>query len=246
MGRRIGFAAWVVLLAACHGGSSGGEAAPATSVDAGPQQPLRAAFVTAPQSVQLGKCEQLLLTVVQGAASVSGDALGVGDVVTVVAAAPSAVDVQGSGLLVSATAQVPCETPAGRHVVRATQAPELTFMGGAMRAHLDVDDRAVAPTAYLGRLSGTAPVPEHTHAGSWEVICAVEAAGLFTLAGAGQRLAPHSCVAVPPDVKHAWKPDPGSNLVAVQMYSPPGPEQRFKKLAADYAASGAEAGAPAK
>jgi hypothetical protein len=36
---------------------------------------------------------------------------------------------------------------------------------------------------------------------------------------------------VPPDTKHAWKPDPGSKLVAIQMYDPPGPEQRFVALA---------------
>ena len=30
------------------------------------------------------------------------------------------------------------------------------------------------------------------------------------------------------DTPHSWTPDPGSKLVAVQMYWPPGPEQRFK------------------
>jgi mannose-6-phosphate isomerase-like protein (cupin superfamily) len=172
--------------------------------------------------------------------TVAGDALGVGDVEAFVAAQPTKVDVQGAGLAVVATTTVPCETPAGKRIVRATQAPELTFMGGAMHAHLDLDDRALAPSAYLGRLSGTAPVAEHSHQGSWETLCAVEAAGTFTLAGRDQRLGPRTCVSVPPDVKHSWKPDPGSSLVAIQMYAPPGPEQRFKKLAADYAA---EAGA---
>ena len=39
-------------------------------------------------------------------------------------------------------------------------------------------------------------------------------------------------VLIPAGAKHAWKPEPGSKLVAVQMYSPPGPEQRFVGLAA--------------
>ena len=60
----------------------------------------------------------------------------------------------------------------------------------------------------------------------------------FTLDGKEQRLGPHEIVRVPPGVKHSWKPDPGSKLVAVQMYAPPGPEQRFKALA------DAERGAP--
>jgi hypothetical protein len=37
---------------------------------------------------------------------------------------------------------------------------------------------------------------------------------------------------VPPSVRHAYRPDPGTGIVAFQMYAPPGPEQRFKKLAA--------------
>ena len=45
-------------------------------------------------------------------------------------------------------------------------------------------------------------------------------------------------VPVPPGVKHSWKPDPGTKLVAVQFYSPPGPEQRFKALAAAAADAG--------
>ena len=46
--------------------------------------------------------------------------------------------------------------------------------------------------------------------------------------------------AVPPATKHAWKPDEGSTLVAIQLYTPPGPEQRFKALAAAAADAGAK------
>ena len=103
-----------------------------------------------------------------------------------------------------------------------------------MHAHLDVEGEA-AQLAYLGRLDGSAPVAEHVHESSWEVLCAVDAAGTFTLAGREERLAPRQIVVVPPNTKHSWRPDAGSNLVALQMYAPPGPEQRFRKLAADEA-----------
>jgi mannose-6-phosphate isomerase-like protein (cupin superfamily) len=231
MPRAFATAASLLLLSACHGASSGEAPAPTSDAAPGAGPPVSASFLPLPQKVALAKCQELFLTPVQGTASVGGDTLATGDVLATAGGPPSTLDVQGSGLLVVATAQVPCDTAAARHLVRATQAPELTFMGGAMHAHLDVDDRAVAPTAYLGRLAGTAAVPEHSHAGSWEILCAVEAAGTFTLAGRDQRLAPRTCVSVPPDTKHVWKPDAGSNLVAVQIYAPPGPEQRFKKLA---------------
>jgi hypothetical protein len=52
-------------------------------------------------------------------------------------------------------------------------------------------------------------------------------------------------VGVPPGVRHFWTPAPGSKLVAFQLYSPPGPEQRFKKLAAGEAAGAADGSASA-
>jgi mannose-6-phosphate isomerase-like protein (cupin superfamily) len=105
-----------------------------------------------------------------------------------------------------------------------------------MHAHLDVG-REVSPEAYLGRLSGTASVAEHTHPGAWEVLAAVEAAGTFTIDGVDHRLGPRQVIAIPPDTRHAWKADPGSRLVAIQLYDPPGPEQRFLGLAAAAKAS---------
>ena len=75
-------------------------------------------------------------------------------------------------------------------------------------------------------------MPEHVHEGSWEIVAAIEASGTFSLDGKEERLRPQQIVLVPPGTKHAWKPDPGTKLVAIQMYSPPGPEQRFYALAA--------------
>ena len=44
-------------------------------------------------------------------------------------------------------------------------------------------------------------------------------------------------VAMPKGTLHAWLPGGKKPLLALQMYVPPGPEQRFKKLAADAAAA---------
>jgi hypothetical protein len=41
-------------------------------------------------------------------------------------------------------------------------------------------------------------------------------------------------VAVPSGVEHAFVPGGTRPFVAVQLYVPPGPEQRFRKLAAGH------------
>ncbi len=112
--------------------------------------------------------------------------------------------------------------------MHAADAPELTWANGAMHAHLDGEK---LPYAYVGRLEGTAPVAEHVHESSWEVLCAIEASGTFTVAGVAKRLGARTCVSVPPATKHSWTPDPGTKLVGVQFYDPPGPQSRFKALA---------------
>src|SRR5262249_14900617 len=119
-----------------------------------------------------------------------------------------------------------------KSVVRGSKTTDLVFAGGKMHARLDVES-SLSPLAYFGRLDGTAPVAEHVHDGAWEILCPFEGAGIFTLAGAEARLGLRQIVMVPPGTKHAWKPDDGVKLVAFQMYTPPGPEQRFKKLAGD-------------
>jgi len=184
-------------------------------------------------------CDEVIFAVAEGTAKAAGEDLQKNDALLLLA--PDAtVDIFSTGTALIAAVKHAC--PAGprpafaKHVVRASAAPELIWAGGAMHAHLDAE-KDVSPGAYFGRLEGTAPVVEHMHKGSWEVLFAIEASGTFTLDGNPQRVGRYSVVYVPPDAKHSWAPDPGSKLVAFQIYTPPGPEQRFKGLAA-------EAGAP--
>ena len=245
----------LAMLAACKGGdgaSSGGPtAAPSASAStqASPsaQQttkeapPVSAVFLelgagNSARSMPVPPCTEALVTPVRGKVTAAGLPLAQGDVAAI---RGQTVVVKGEGTVVFAWARLTaCDVPPLATVVKADAAHDLTFMHGAMHARLDLDDRNVAPSFYLGRLSGTAAVPEHAHAGTWELLCAVEAAGTFTLSGTPQHLGPRTCVTVPPDTKHSWQPDAGSTLSAVQMYWPPGPEQRFKKLAADELAGG--------
>jgi quercetin dioxygenase-like cupin family protein len=178
-------------------------------------------------------CDAIVVDVARGHASVFGEELDAGDLV--IASGAESVVAKGDGLAAIAIMhRDDCVVKAAlafeKRVVRAKEAPELTWAGGKMHAHLDVEKDKL-PALYVGRLEGTAPVAEHVHDTSWEIIFAVEAAGTFTLDGKPKRLAPRDVVMVPPKVKHSWAPDDGSKLVAIQMYTPPGPEQRFRALA---------------
>ena len=184
------------------------------------------------------RCDVVYIAVAKGTVTVVGQSLAAGDVLMASSlAAPGELEMKGQGLAVTVTALHDCPGPSGASagpmaikVARAGDAKDLAWAGGAMHAHLDLE-KAVSPDVYVGRIEGTAPVAEHDHATSWEVLCAIEASGTFTLDGVPKHIAGPQIIAVPPGRKHSWQPDPGSRLVAVQVYAPPGPEQRFKTLA---------------
>ena len=236
-------AALSLCATACHGERTDSVAgppltiAPATNSTAStsPPRPPSAVFQEASAGgtdLPVASCHEVLVAPVSGAVSVGAERIGVGDVLAIRGDPDTAGHkLVGQGLAIVVSAEdAGCVTR--MRLVRAEQAPELTFSAGKMHAHLDVDEPDIA-SFYLGRLAGTAGVPEHAHDGSWEVLCAIEASGTFTLNGAEARLGPRMCISVRPGTKHSWRPDPGSTLSAVQIYSPAGPEQRFKKLAAD-------------
>jgi hypothetical protein len=213
---------------------AGGNAA--VTASEGPP-PTKVSIHDAAFHVDEGVCERVLVAIASGIFMVGTEFLGVGDAVVLVhPAGMDAKPTKGTGVAVEARvpiANCPIRSrPAPeKTIVRAGAAPKLEWAGGKMNAHLDIGTK-LSPELYLGRIEGTAPVPEHVHAGSWEIIVSLEAAGTFLLDGKEQRLGPRQVVSVPPNTKHAWKPDPGSKLVAIQMYAPPGPEQRFLALAA--------------
>lgn len=198
--------------------------------------PLVAKLLTLPAHLDDALCKRSFVVAARGTLEIDGRTLRQGDVLVVLHA--PALDVVGNGVAAFASVDLPAGScvvrsrPAPQYtLVQATEARELSWGQGTMSAHLDVE-RERAPEAYLGRLAGTAAVAEHAHAGSWEVLFALEASGIFTLNGVAYRLAPNDVLFVPAGAKHAWTPDPESRLDAIQMYVPPGPEQRFRALAA--------------
>jgi mannose-6-phosphate isomerase-like protein (cupin superfamily) len=181
-------------------------------------------------------CAEVVVAVAEGTTKVAGEDLSQWDAVLLRAPDPPvSIIVAKGGTALLAQVFHPCiagEKLLGtKQVIRSSKASELTWGGGAMHAHLDAE-KDVSPDFYFGRLAGTAPVTEHMHAGSWEALFAFEATGTFTIDGHPQKLGRYGVAYVPPDTKHSWAPDPGSKLVAFQIYDPPGPEQRFKGYAA--------------
>lgn len=248
----------LTLLVACKGGdgASSGETQPAPVAPAsasasasamapaapsakGEAPPVSATFLelapgASSRTMPLPPCTEMVVTAVSGTVSAGDLPLTQGDIAAIRGERSVVVKGQGTVLvawgLLTPTA---CDAPPSRKIVKADPSRDLSFMHGTMHARLDLDDRSVAPSFYFGHLWGNAAVAEHAHAGTWELLCASEAAGTFTLAGAPSHLGARTCVTVPPDTKHSWQPNAGSTLTALQMYWPPGPEQRFKKLAAD-------------
>jgi len=201
--------------------------------------PVTATFIDlkasgAPLSVRT--CEQVVVTVVQGEANADNERLGEGDYL--VTQGEGTLTVKGSkGLaLVAAVRTDPCTPrhpkeappPLTHSIVRANAAPELTWGGGKMRARLDVESELTG--AYVGRISGVAPIAEHAHDSSWEIVCTIQARGTMTVDGQPKPVGPRQVLMIPPGAKHAFTPEAGATLSAIQFYWPRGPEQRFREL----------------
>ena len=70
-------------------------------------------------------------------------------------------------------------------------------------------------------------VPEHVHANETEMLYILEGSGTMTIAGKELAVSPTSVIQIPPNTKHAFAAT--AAVKALQIYTPPGPEQRFKK-----------------
>ncbi|HEY5947480.1 MAG TPA: cupin domain-containing protein [Kofleriaceae bacterium] len=76
-------------------------------------------------------------------------------------------------------------------------------------------------------LGADANVPEHVHAGETEILYVLEGAGTMTIAGQPVAVTPTSVIQIPPNTKHAFTAS--AAVRALQVYTPAGPEQRFKQ-----------------
>lgn len=108
--------------------------------------------------------------------------------------------------------------------------PDLAWGGGAYHARIAIEE----PPASFGFLtmSKNAPVAEHVHDKEWEFLAIIDGSGELTRKTSGKvAVSGATFGSIKPGEPHGFKPAGDKPTIAVQMYWPPGPEQRFKKLA---------------
>jgi mannose-6-phosphate isomerase-like protein (cupin superfamily) len=124
--------------------------------------------------------------------------------------------------------------PAPVTSVEIDQQPDLAWGGGAYHARLGFEDGSASLESLIA--SKSAPVAQHVHDKQWEILAILSGDGTLARTVGGQEndtpIAAGTFASIAPGVLHAYRPAGTSPLVAVQLYLPPGPEQRFKKLAA--------------
>ena len=114
--------------------------------------------------------------------------------------------------------------------------PDLVWAGGASHARIGWES-ADHPAAVIDllRFSAGAGVAEHDHPHEWEALAVIEGDGaLVRRPPSGEQrveVRPGALVTIPAGIRHAFQPSGKAPFFAVQVYAPPGPEQRFKKLA---------------
>lgn len=141
-------------------------------------------------------------------ALVPGGALGVGRAGALPEALPSA-----------AVAKPPALT-----VIAAGKARRYPRTGGASTLYLEQG----ALSAGLLEIDAGVAVPEHVHAKETEVLYLEAGAGTMTIAGVAIAVDEHAVIQIPAGVPHAFTATAPTR--ALQLYTPPGPEQRFKTM----------------
>lgn len=98
---------------------------------------------------------------------------------------------------------------------------------GPARIYADaaqIPDRTLAASVLT--LAAGAKVPEHAHAAETEVLYLLAGGGTLTVSGVELPVTPTTVVQIPKNTRHAFVAT--SEVRAVQIYTPAGPEQRFK------------------
>jgi quercetin dioxygenase-like cupin family protein len=125
-----------------------------------------------------------------------------------------------AGALPTPTAEPAKTTPKVLAAAAAkTYGPATIFLDGSIV-------KATPLAASILELAAGASVAEHVHAGETELLYILEGSGTMTIAGQEVAVTPTSVVQIPPNTKHAFAAT--VKVRALQLYTPAGPEQRFK------------------
>jgi quercetin dioxygenase-like cupin family protein len=106
-----------------------------------------------------------------------------------------------------------------------------TILGGKGTARILLDPQDTGSPALslnVVEWSGGAEAPRHQHAGSAEVLYVISGGGTLTVGSESYPFSAEDAIHIPADQPHAGKFAPGDKTVAIQIYAPAGPEQRFR------------------
>jgi quercetin dioxygenase-like cupin family protein len=120
--------------------------------------------------------------------------------------------------------------PAAPRVILPAAASKLDAGPRHVALYLDSAAKGAAKDvalAVLGLDAGAA-VPEHVHAGGTELLYVLAGAGTMVVDGVSLPITASTVIQIPRGVAHAV-PAITESLAAIQLYTPGGPEQRFKK-----------------
>jgi quercetin dioxygenase-like cupin family protein len=119
----------------------------------------------------------------------------------------------------------------GKLVVKSRDDAEpLDIVGGKGLARIMLEPRTTGSDALaldLLEFSPGAEVPRHQHAGSTEVVYVLSGGGTLSVGSENHKFTAEEVLHLPPDQPHAAK-FTGEKTIAVQIYAPAGPEQRFR------------------
>jgi mannose-6-phosphate isomerase-like protein (cupin superfamily) len=125
------------------------------------------------------------------------------------------------------------QRPAPVTSIEIDRQPDLAWGGGAYHARVGFEDGSASVGSLMA--SKSAAVPQNVHEHEWEILAILSGAGTLVRTVNGREddtpIAPGTFASIAPGVPHAYRPAGTSPLLAVQLFLPPGPEQRFKKLA---------------
>ena len=119
--------------------------------------------------------------------------------------------------------QAPLKVPAVT-VVPAAAARRYPRAGGATTLYVE---KGAASLGLLEADAG-AEVPPHAHARETEVLYVLDGGGTMVVGGTPITVEPTSVIQIPAGVEHRFTATAPTR--ALQLYSPPGPEQRFKTM----------------
>lgn len=86
------------------------------------------------------------------------------------------------------------------------------------------------PQSYIGKgiLKPGTVIPKHAHLASDEYLYFIKGAGIMTIDGKDYEVKDGQTIYIPMGTKHSYENKSEETAEAIQVYTPGGPEQRFK------------------